>query len=672
MFFKFLWRNLKGYRVLFVLTIIFAVSQVGSDIVAALPLKFIPSKISEHEADPACDFPFLDPVLGLFDTRFPDYSSDNPGKVVPTKTEPCQSSTLKATHHSVTGVIVFSVLMLITFGVLGAVLAYVALSLASYIAQSLSARLRNQLFDHLQRLPLNWHGKQKKGDLVQRITANIADIEKLVADGLVDMVTGILTLIGVAIIMLYISRQYTLISLIIAPALFLIVMTYTRSIKQAAKKAVKAGGHVANVATEDMNALTVIKVFTREEREAMRFGTRVSQQQKELFRATSLQAQFTPLVGLLLILGTAIVIGIGGYVTAGHDFRMGTFVIPRKSIDIGTLVLFLTYLKMLYQPMRDLSKLTNLASSAGSGAERIQEVLDQAPEVIGNQNLYTGPTKLLGEITFENVVFGYTPEQPVLKGINLAIPAGKKVALVGLSGGGKTTLVKLIPRFYEVQEGSVKIDGVDNREYPLDTLRQNISMVLQESVLFEGSLRENIEIGRPGANMFEIVDAAKMANIHDTIVDELGGYDRVIREQGKDLSGGQRQRIAIARAILRDAPILILDEPAAALDVEAEAEVMHALEMLMVNCTVLMISHRLSTLGNVDEIVVLKDGLIAEQGTYKDLKQRGGIFAGLLEEQNRYNIEKIGEQSTISSDIDIPDADTGPLKDVLDAPNVHE
>jgi ABC-type multidrug transport system ATPase subunit len=334
---------------------------------------------------------------------------------------------------------------------------------------------------------------------------------------------------------------------------------------------------------------------------------------------------------------------------------VASFVIPAKSVDVGTLILFLTYLKLVYQPMRDLSKLANLSSSAGSGAERIQEVLDQAPEVVESQAPYYGPQNLRGEITFENVIFGYTPERPILKGMNLHITAGKKVALVGLSGGGKTTLVKLIPRFYEIQQGTVRVDGVDNRQYPLSVLRRNVSMVLQESVLFEGSIRENIEVGRPGARMDEVIEAAKKANIHETIMNMLGGYDRMLREQGKDLSGGQRQRMAIARAILRDAPILILDEPTASLDVESEAEVMNALDKLVVGRTVLMISHRLSTLGNVDEIIVLKDGLIVEQGTYKDLKKRGGIFAGLLEEQNRYNIEKIGEKSILRSAFAFPE-----------------
>src|SRR5690349_5563863 len=222
---------------------------------------------------------------------------------------------------------------------------------------------------------------------------------------------------------------------------------------------------------------------------------------------------------------------------------------------------------MCYQPLHNISKLTTLATTASAGAERIQEVLDQAPEVLDRITAYSGPSKLQGHITFEQVVFGYIPGQPILRGITLHIPAGKKVALVGLSGGGKTTLVKLIPRFYEAQWGAVNIDGVDSRLYPLSILRQNISLVLQESVLFEGTIRENIAIGKPGASDAEIMMAAHQAHIHETIMQLPGGYESEVREQGKNFSGGQRQRLAIARAILRDAPILILDEPTASLDV---------------------------------------------------------------------------------------------------------
>ena len=663
--FTFLYRNLKGFRFLVVLAILIAVAQVSSDIIALQPLKWIPSKAQNPGNDPACTFPFLGwndkpGLLDIFDTPRLDPSLNPlPGghNITPPPTSPCPANpadprtfiTPDTTHHSVIGVIVFSVIVLVLFSTLSAVLVYIELYLASYIAQSLSARLRTRLFEHLQRISLDWHGKQKKGDLVQRITGNITDIEKFVTDGLVDLLVGVLTLIGVASIMLFYSVPYTILSLAIAPALFVIVLYYTRNIKAAAKRQAKSAGQVADVATEDINALTVIKVFTREEREDMRFGGRVKESRAAGLRAGGLQAQFTPLVAVLVALGTATIVGVGGYVAAGNPFIAGPFQLLPGTIDAGLIVSFLFYLKLLYQPMRDLSKLTTLANAASAGAERIQEVLEQAPEVIESSTPYLGPTRLRGDIVFENVFFGYSPQQLVLKGISLHIPAGKKVALVGLSGGGKTTLVKLIPRFYEIQQGSVHVDGVDNRMYPLKVLRENVSMVLQDSVLFEGTIRENIEVGRPGASEEDIIAAAKKAQMHETIIRLPDGYNTLVREQGKNFSGGQRQRIAIARAILRDAPLLILDEPTASLDVEAEAEVMRALDTLVVGRTVLVISHRLSTLGNVDEIIVLADGRIIEKGTYKELKRMKGIFAGLLDEQNRYSAERIGEQSVLRS-----------------------
>jgi ATP-binding cassette subfamily B protein len=652
--FKFLYRNLKGYRLRVLLAVLVTVTQVFVSISMAFPIKFIPSKVQNPGNDPSCLFPFLNPILDKFDIPqiAPELQPLAPGlpPQPPALTQcpvtPGQNTLLLITsHHTVNGVIVFSILALVVLAALNAALIYLDLFLAAYIAQNLTARLRNQLFDHLQRLSLDWHGKQKKGDLVNRITGNISDIEKLVTDGLVDLLAGVLTLVGVITAMLFLSVTYTLIAATIIPALFLMTFTYTRSIKAATRRASKATGQVSDVATEDINALTVIKVFTREEREAIRFGKYVDTTRRSGLRAGRLQAQFTPLVGFLVALGTSSVLGVGGYSAAGNPFNFGPVTVQPLSIDIGLLILFMTFLNLMYQPMRDLSKLSTLAGTAAAAAERIQEVLDQAPEVLESQTPYRGPTRLRGEVVFDNVVFGYTSERPVLKGINLQVPVGKKVGLVGLSGGGKTTLVKLIPRFYEVQQGSVRIDGVDNRMYPLSVLRQNVSMVLQDSVLFEGTIAENIALGKPGASPQEIVEAARKANIHDVIMNDLGGYERIVTEQGKDLSGGQRQRVAIARAILRDAPILILDEPTAALDVEAETEVMRALNQLVVGRTVIMISHRLSTLGNVDEIIVLKAGQIAERGSYAELKRSGGVFAALLEEQNRYNLEKIEEQN---------------------------
>nr|HET6905278.1 ABC transporter transmembrane domain-containing protein [Ktedonobacteraceae bacterium] len=390
------------------LAMLVTVAQVGSDLMAAMPLKFIPSKVNNPGSDPACTFPFLDPVLSFFDTPVLDPSlrptqpNQPPGQPPPapcpaTPSNPNSVLHPMITQHSTIGVIVFSLIMLTTFGLLSAALVYIELFLATYIAQNLSARLREQLFDHLQRLSLDWHDKQKKGDLVQRITGNIADIEKLVTDGIVDLLAGVLTLVGVAIVMFVISQAYTILALTIAPVLMLLVLAYTSSIKAAARKKARAAGKIADVATEDINALTVIRAYTLERRENSRFGIHVGSHRAAGMRAGKLQAQFTPLVAILVVFGTLVVIGIGGYVAAGYSFNAGFITIGASTIDVGTLILFLTYLKMLYQPMRDLSKLTTLASNASSGAERIQEVLDEAPEIVGTEVPYEGPEKLRGD-----------------------------------------------------------------------------------------------------------------------------------------------------------------------------------------------------------------------------------------------------------------------------------
>jgi ATP-binding cassette, subfamily B, bacterial len=619
---RFLFRNLKGYRFLILIAVALTFAQVGATLLLAFPLKFILDKLVNHR-DP--HFPFAGPILGLFDQLAP--STGGP--------------------HSALAVILFATTLLVVMGLLNAGLTYVQLYLAAFIAQNLSARLRLRLFDHLQHLSLSWHGQQKTGDLVQRLVGNVADIEKLVTDGLVEMLSSILTLVGMVLVLVLVNWQFTLLAILIMPALFVVVLVYTRSIKAAARRAAKAAGRVAEVAAEDIAAITEVKAFTLEKREVQRFGERVTTQRAAGLRAGSLQAQFTPLVVMLSTLGTAIVIGVGSYVIAGNSVTLWLLTIPAGSLTVGALTVFLAYLNQLYQPMRSLSKLTNLASIASAGAERIQEVLAQAPEVLVSPGAAPsqGVTRLKGEIRYEHVTFGYLPGRPVLEDINLHIPAGRKVALVGLSGSGKTTLVQLMPRFYEIWAGTITIDGVDHRRYPLEVLRQNISLVLPESVLFEGTIRENIALGRPGASDEEIIDAARKAHIHETIMALPEGYEARVREQGKNFSSGQRQRLAIARAILRDTPILLLDEPTASLDVEAEAEVMHALETLIEGRTVVTISHRLSTLGHVDEIIVLHQGRIVEHGTYNELKAAGGVFAWLLTEQNRYNLDRHEDQA---------------------------
>lgn len=629
--FRFLYRHMKGLVRLVVLAILVSFASVAVDILAALPLKYIPAKLQACQNDPEG---IWSSIVSFFD-RY--------GQAITHEACPNASHT----PHTVVGVILFSITLLIVATVLDAALGYLQLFLAAFLGQHLTARLRKTLFQQIQRLSLDWHGKQKKGDIVQRVTGNITDIEKFITDGLVDLLTGALTIVGVAVVMFMNSVPYSALSIVIVPALALVVFSYTASIKAATKKTAKANAEVADVAVEDVGAITVIKAFDLGDRETERFNRYVDRTRKAGLRAGGLQAQFTPLVTVLVGIGTAIIVGIGAYVAAGHSFLFINAFADDKhtipTITIGTVILFITLLGKLFQPMKNLSKLMNIGASASAGAERIQDILDQSPEVAETSVPYYGPKTLQGDIAFENVTFGYIPEKQILKGINLHIPAGKKVALVGLSGGGKTTLVKLIPRFYDVSGGQIKLDGKDIREYPLSVLRQNVGMVLQESVLFEGTVLDNLKIGRPDATMDEVINATREAHIHDVIMNWPDGYGTLVRNQGKNFSGGQRQRLAIARALLSDAHILVLDEPTAALDVEAELEVMQALEKLVVGRTVLMISHRLGTLGKVDDIIVLKDGQIVEQGTYKDLKRRSnGVFADLLSKQKQYDADYAG------------------------------
>ncbi len=474
---------------------------------------------------------------------------------------------------------------------------------------------------------------------MQRLTGNVADLEKLIIDGLVDLLAGFLTLLGMVAVMLAFNWQFTLLSIFVVPTLFLVVWTYTRRIKAATKKAARAGGQLADVATEDVRAITEVKAFTLEDRETQHFKTYVDKYRDAGLRAIGLEAQFRPLVALVLLLSTFTIVGVGSLVATGHTFRLAFLVIPAGTLTIGTLTVFLAYIRQLYQPMRDVSKLMYIATNAAAGAERIQEVLDQPAEVIDAPTIFWPTTGVKGAITYDRVVFGYVPSRPVIKGVRLHVEAGQRLALVGLSGSGKTTLVKLIPRFYQPWRGELRIDDIDNSRYPLALLRRNVGFVLQESVLFEGTIRDNIAIGRPEATDRQIVAAARQAQIHRTIMGLPGRYEARVREQGKNLSSGQRQRLAIARAMLRDAPILILDEPTANLDVEAEAEVMRALDNLLGNRTVIMISHRLSTLGHVDEIAVLHKGVLVERGDLPTLKDRGGMFSRLLEEQTRYSYD---------------------------------
>ncbi len=617
---RFLYQNLRGRRLLLCLAAGLAFVAVAGDILAAFPLKIILDKIVNHR-DPQI------PWTGWLLDRLDDFSDR--GEAGGTRTK--------------LGVLLFAGLMFLVLGLISAAVAFVQLSVATFVGQDLGARLRERLFVHVEHLPLAWHVRQQVGEVVQRISSNITDIEKLVTDGLVDLLSGVLTLAGILTVMLVLNWQFTLLAMFIGPLLYVTVLLYTRWVKRASKEAARAAGHVAQVASASIAAIVELKAFTLERWAADAFAAHVARQRRFGLRAGRRQAEFNPLVIVFITVSDVVIITVGAWVASGHhhSFTLGFLSVPAASLTVGTLTVFLAYSKQLYQPMRDLSKLTLLASSAAAATSRIQQILDEPVEEPSAPRCYSGPLRVRGDIAYHGVVFGYDPHRPVLHGIDLEIPVGTRLALVGLSGSGKTTLTRLLPRFYESWQGTVTVDGVDVRDYPLGVLRDNIAVVPEDSVLFEGSVRDNIAIGRPGATDEQIRTCARQAHIHDTITGLPGGYQAEVREQGKNFSRGQRQRLAIARALLRDAPILILDEPTSHLDVEAEAEVLRALEQLTRGRTVIVISHRLSTLGQVDEIAVLQAGRIAERGTYRQLRAQGGPFARLLAEQNRYAAEPL-------------------------------
>jgi len=402
--------------------------------------------------------------------------------------------------------------------------------------------------------------------------------------------------------------------------LFALVYTYTRRIKKAAREVRKKEGEIVSIIQEVLSSIRVVKAYAREEYEQTRLEEQSLESVEIALHARSLKARLAPLVAILVAVGTSMVLWFGA--------RM----VLDGSLSAGALIVFILYLNKMYKPMQELSKMTDSWSKAEVGYERIREVLDTAGEVQEVPGARTAP-RLKGAIEFDQVNFSYTRESPVLRDVSFRIEPGQVAALVGPTGAGKTTIISLIPRFYDPTSGVVRIDGSDVRRFRTESLRQQMSFVLQETLLFHAPVWNNIAYGKPGASRAEILRAAELANAHEFIEKMPQGYDTLIGERGVTLSGGQRQRVAIARAIIRDTPILILDEPSTGLDAGAEKLVFEALDRLMEGRTSIVIAHRLSTIRRAGVIFVVKDGTISERGKHDELVKAGGLYADLYELQ---------------------------------------
>jgi subfamily B ATP-binding cassette protein MsbA len=516
----------------------------------------------------------------------------------------------------------FAVFAVLAIAVVGAVSTYAEKSITTRVGQWVMHDLRTTLYSHMQRLSLAYHDHTQTGDLLSRVTSDIDAIQSFIASGLLGALVSSLTLVGMVGVMFYLNWRFTLIALSISPILYGVVYSYTRRIKKAAREVRKKEGEIVSVISEVLSSIRVVKAFAREEYEQQRLEEESLESVEIAMRARSLKAKLAPLVEIIVAVGTCLVLWFGA--------RM----VLNGALSAGALIVFIFYLGKMYKPMQELSKMTDSYSKAAVGYERIREILDTDGEAeIKDLPGARRAARFRGAIEFENVNFAYEPTTPVLKNVSFKIEPGQVAALVGPTGAGKTSIISLIPRFYDPNSGAVKIDGTDVRRFQQKSFRQQISFVLQESLLFHAPIWNNIAYGKPEASRYEILRAAELANAHEFIKDLPDGYNTMVGERGVTLSGGQRQRIAIARAIIRNTPILILDEPSSGLDASAEKLVMEALDRLMEGRTCIVIAHRLSTIRGADIIFVVQDGEIIESGKHDRLLQLGGLYFKLYEIQ---------------------------------------
>ena len=488
------------------------------------------------------------------------------------------------------------------------------------IGQRFVFTLRRDLFAHLQRLSLRFHDRQRTGDLITRLTSDIGALRDVVSNGSILLVSNGCLLVGMVAMMVWLNWQFALAALSVAPLLFWTVFRYTSRIKAAARDARASDGLLASVAQETLTSIRIVQGLAQEDQQSERFQVQNAGSLRAYLEGIRYQARVAPQVDFLAALGLAVVMWYGSTrVLAGV-------------LTTGDVVVFFAYVTNLYSPMKALSRLSASFARAGVAAERIGEVMRVNSEVAEPRHARIAP-RFEGRIEFRDVSFEYAPGQWVLSQVNLSIEPGTTVAIVGVSGAGKSTLVSLVPRLYDPAAGAVCIDGEDVRQYTVQSLRDQISLVLQDSLLFSGTIRENIAFGRPDADDVEIHRAARTANAEEFILQLPEGYDTLVAERGSTLSGGQKQRIAIARAVLRNAPILILDEPTSGLDFASERTVMAALQAAAAGRTTLTIAHRLQTVRFADRIIVLERGRIVEEGAHAELLRRRGVYAALRELQ---------------------------------------
>jgi ABC-type multidrug transport system fused ATPase/permease subunit len=488
-------------------------------------------------------------------------------------------------------------------------------------------QLRCAACDHLHRLSLSFHDKTKIGDSLYRVAYDAHAAQSMLNGAIVPSAIGVLTLLGAVLIMFRINWALTLTTLAVTPLFVIIIRGFSRRIDRQSRVYHENESKLVSVVQESLSSIRAIQAFTMEKLAGSRFRVHSEHSLDANQRMTRTQLVYSACAGLAVAIGTAGVVWVAGNL------------VLRGALSTGDILIFLAYLGMLYQPMNTFSQSASVIQSASAQLRRVFELLNTSPGITDRPNAFIPPA-VRGEVEFRDVAFAYEPDRPVLTDFRLRVKPGQRIAFVGRTGAGKTTIASLLLRFYDPTKGSITLDGHDLRDLKLDWLRSQVSIVLQDPVLFSGTIAENIGFGRANATRPDIEAAARRAQADEFIQKLPNGYETMLGERGVNLSGGQRQRLSIARAFLKDAPILILDEPTSALDTHTEEALLAALRELMSGRTTFVIAHRLSTIRQADLIVVLENGKVAELGDHDTLIEREGIYAKMVQSQSGLNLDE--------------------------------